>query len=205
MLAKGRIWPGSFTFRGQRYRYLLHSYNETWTNERAVEVPLAVALLDARRDARVLEVGNVLSHYGHTGHEVVDKFEAAPGVRNADVLEADFYAAYDLIVSISTLEHVGLDEEEKDPDKPRRAVERLNSLLAPGGTLFVTVPLGYNAGLDDALTGGRIPFDEVGYLRRVSRLNRWGQASAGQVAGSAYGAPYPAANALAIGVTTQRK
>ena len=191
--------PDGFEFEGRPYEYFAHPYNETWRNERAVEIPIALGALDARGGGRVLEVGNVLVHYGRSGHDVVDKYERASNrVVQADIVDFMPPVAYDLIVAISTLEHVGLDEDVKDPAKPRRAVEHMASLLAPGGELLVTIPLGYNAAVDSDLETGALGFDEVGHLRRLDRLNRWSQASALEVAGTAYGHPFAAANALAV-------
>ncbi len=115
---------------------------------------MAERLVERSRGKRVLEVGNVLSHYAPVTHDVVDKYERAPGVRNVDVLDLAPEPAYDLIVTISTLEHVGRDEEPRDPARAIRALEHLRRLLNPGGELFATVPLGYNPDLDRALAEG---------------------------------------------------
>ena len=69
----------------------------------------------------MLEVGNVLGHYVPVEHLVVDKYEQAPGVLNDDVADLDLGRQFDLVLAVSTLEHVGLDEETRDPDKPRHA------------------------------------------------------------------------------------
>jgi O-Antigen ligase len=169
-LARGR--GGSFEFQGRRYLYLVHRHNHTWLNERAVEVPLARALVQERDGARVLEVGHVLGHYGCGGHDVVDKYERAAGVVNADVLEWEPDQPYDLIVSVSTLEHVGWDEEPRDPELALVAVDRLRGLLAPGGLLAATLPVGYHPGLDAAIREGHAGFEEVGALRWQGGL-RW--------------------------------
>jgi SAM-dependent methyltransferase len=195
-----RLRPGKFTFAGAEYRYFVHAYNETWRNERAVELPIVLRAVDEHRGARVLEIGNVLAHYGRAGHDVVDKYEAAPGVRSVDVVELQAPEPYDLVVTISTLEHVGFDEDVRDPDKPRQAVERMAGALAPGGTLLVTVPLGYNDALDRDLRAGRIEFDELRFLKRISSDNRWLEVTESEVEGVAYGAPYKWANGLAVGI-----
>lgn len=195
-----RLRPGSFAFAGGDYRYFVHAYNVTWRNERAVELPIVLRALDEHPGARVLEIGNVLAHYGHGGHDVVDRYETAPGVRSIDVVELEAEEPYDLVVTISTLEHVGFDEDERDPDKPRRALERMASVLAPGGTLLVTVPLGYNEALDRDLREGRIAFDELRFLKRVSPRNHWREIPASEAEGIEYGAPYPWANGLAVGI-----
>jgi hypothetical protein len=52
----------SFTVRGVDYRYFYHAYNQTYCNERAVEIPLVWPLVQGAPPERVLEVGNVLGH-----------------------------------------------------------------------------------------------------------------------------------------------
>ena len=183
--------PATFVHEGTEHRYLRHPYHYTWLNERAVEVPLATAVLDAAGPrARVLEVGNVTGHYRPHAHTVVDKYEQAPGVHNVDVVDLPgtpgLAGPYDLVVAISTLEHVGVDEPVADPGKAARAVAALTSLLAPGGRLWVTVPLGYNPVLQAQLLSGELGFDRVTALRRTGRDNRWEQAAPADVAGTRY-------------------
>jgi len=157
---------GSFTYAGSSYRLFRHGYHYTWMNERAVEIPIYLELLSGRDPSRVLEVGNVLSHYGPVAHTVVDRYERADGVVNQDVLAFRPDRELDLIVSISTLEHVGWDEEPRDPDKAVRAIEHLRSLLAPGGRLVFSVPACYNPRLDRGLAGNEIELSEMRALRR---------------------------------------
>jgi SAM-dependent methyltransferase len=192
-----RRWEGrTFTFGGETYPYLLHNYNVTWSNERAVEVPIAWRRVERAGGGRVLEIGNVLSHYHPVAHEVVDKFERASGVRNEDVTAFDTDARYDLVVSISTLEHVGFDEEPRDPGKPLRAVANLRRLLAPGGELFVTMPLGYNPHVDRLLDEGAFGWTEQRQLVRVSDDNRWEEADWAAARGRPYDGRWLAASAV---------
>ncbi len=142
------------------YAYLAHRRNYTWLNERAVEVPIARAAVDAA-EGRVLEVGNVLGHYVPVSHVVLDRYEQAPRRDNADVLEFEDEGGFDLIVSVSTLEHVGWDERPRDPSAAERAFAHLRGLLAPGGSLVVTLPVGSNRVLDEAIRGGRLELSEL--------------------------------------------
>jgi hypothetical protein len=162
----------AFTFGGETYTYLHRRYLYTWLNERAVEVPIVKRVVDAHRGERVLEVGNVLSHYYPVDHAVVDKYERGHGVLNVDVVDLRPDPRYDLIVSISTIEHVGVDEQPREPAKAMRAVERLTGLLEPGGKLLMTVPVGYNRELDRAIRERRLPLTRVAALRRTAS-NRW--------------------------------
>ena len=123
------------------------AYNQTIRNERAVELAVAFHWL-ADRTGSGLEIGNVLNHYGVTGHRVVDLHERAPGVDNMDVFYVD--GSYDWIVAISTIEHVRWDVE-RDAEGAAAAVEHLLTLT---DNLLVTVPLGWNPPLDAELPLG---------------------------------------------------
>jgi hypothetical protein len=194
---------GTFRFDGTELPYAIHAYNTTWRNERAVELPIALAAYERGRTAgaSILEVGNVLAHYGHAGHAVLDKYEQAAGVRNMDVMDLPDDERYDLIVSISTIEHMGLDEDVREPDKPARATERLTQALNPGGELLATFPMGYNADLDDLVRRGGLPFGEVRFLRRRGAGTDWEEVES--AAGARYGDPYEAANVVGIGRTSR--
>lgn len=165
---------GSFEWDGRQVPYFRHNYHYTWLGERNVEVALAKEVVEAHRGMKILEVGNVTPHYLDVDHTVVDKYEVAPGVINLDVVDIDLPpATFDLVMAISTLEHVGLDEAVLDPAKPARAVELLKSLVRPGGKLWVTHPVGYNPSLDADLASGAIAFDSLKALRREPKRNVW--------------------------------
>jgi len=188
----------SFTARGVDYRYFYHAYNQTYCNERAVEIPIVWPMVQQLPPERVLEVGNVLSHYFPARHDVVDKFERAPGVQNVDVVDFRPAQSYDLIVSISTLEHVGFNEKPLEPEKPVRAIRHLQRCLSPQGRLVITMPVGFNPHLDRLLLEGRIPLDDALCLRRISADNRWREASWADLRHAKYGHPYHNANGLAV-------
>lgn len=169
-----------FRWDGRPVAYVHHRYNHTWANERAVEIALAAEVLDGAAGTRVLEVGNVMAHYlddEHPGHArtVVDKYERAPGVINADITDLEPGGDYDLVLSVSTLEHVGWDEDVVDPEKPGRALAVLKESLAPGGRLWTTLPVGYNPHLDERLRAGEYGFTRLRALRRERSRNVWRQ------------------------------
>jgi SAM-dependent methyltransferase len=177
---------GSFELRGERHPYLFHRYKLSWLTERAVEVPVVQAIVDRHAGRRILEVGHVLGHFRAGSHTVVDKYEQAPGVLNLDVLELGELGPFDLIIAISTLEHVGLDEAERDPSKAPRAVEALRQRLTPGGQLVLTIPAGYNRAFDAAIRDGAIATDSLVALRRVPGRSGWREVDAAE----AFTAPY---------------
>jgi hypothetical protein len=137
--------------------YFCHRHNLTWRNERAIEIPVVVDFLRRHGRGVGLEFGNVLNHYGlGENRTVVDRYEAAEGVTNIDVLDIDPNARFDYIVSISTLEHVGWDEGPRDPDKAGSAYEYLRSLLSTEGRMLITVPLGHHDRLDELVATGQL-------------------------------------------------
>ncbi len=191
--------PPAFALAGKHYQAAWHLYNQTWTNERSVELALALAQLEGRDPSRILEIGNVLSWYLPIQHTVVDRYETGRGVVNVDVIDLDLRARFDLILAISTLEHVGWDESPRDPEKPSRAISVLRRHLAPEGIGLVTLPLGYNPHVTDLLMAGRLEFHETHFMKRVSRDNRWVQATWEEVRMVRWGKPYRGANGLLIG------
>lgn len=191
--------PRYFDCEGKAYEYFEHPYNRTWLNERAVEIPIIWDEMKNYAPQDVLEIGNVMSHYFHFGHTVVDKYEKRAGTIQQDVVDLKLSRRYQLIVSISTLEHVGWDETPRTPGKHLTALDVLRNYLIPGGVLLVTFPLGYNPLLDEDLYFERLGFDKVLYLKRLS-VEDWRQTNLEEVRGAKYNEPFRAANALVVGL-----
>jgi hypothetical protein len=174
---------------------------KTWAGERAVEIPIVMEMVRKYQGTNILEIGNVLSHHVQFEHDVLDKYEITKGVINEDVVDFTSEKKYDLIVSISTLEHVGWDEETRDDMKIPKAIENLKSLITSrGGTIIITLPLGYNSALDKLLKDGVIQFSKQFHLIRISKGNEWKEASWEEVQDTRYNSPFPFANGLLIGI-----
>ncbi len=187
-----------FEFLGHRLPYTLARYNNSFLNERAVEISIARWFL-AQKPGRVLEVGNVLSHYGFRADTVVDKYEVIPGVLNHDIVDFSPEEPFDTVVAISTLEHVGWDEHPRRPEKVLRAVENLRKVVRQDGRILVTTPVGHNRTLDLALRSGEISFPRESWLVR-NRRNEWRETDREEALGKRYGSPYTGANGLFVGM-----
>ena len=131
----------------------------------------------------------------------MDKYEHAPGVINEDVVSFSPQRTYDLIVSVSTLEHVGWDENEpRDPPKVLRAIDRLRSMLNEDGKLLMTIPRDWNGELDRYIDEGQIPFAKLRCLKRVSADGRWVEVNHEALRGVTYDSPFRYANGVIVGL-----
>ncbi|GAC1431195.1 MAG: hypothetical protein NVSMB54_25590 [Ktedonobacteraceae bacterium] len=190
-------------FHGKTLRYNRIAYNNR--AERAVEIPLAFDFLATHRhDGPILEIGNVLQHYenalsdafGIRSRCIVDKFEVGDGIENRDIMDIDFREKYQVIVSVSTVEHVGQNvnpsglfgehSQVTDREAPLKAIAKMYDLLAPGGHALLTVPFGVltDGGwyiqfstdyLNLLVTKYGLPHDalSVGFLRCIERASTW--------------------------------
>lgn len=179
-------------------------------SERVVEVSLGRTLLKGNREAKVLEVGNVMSQYIYEfPHPIVDKHDRSknPLVQNVDIVDFTSEDRFDLILSLSTLEHVGFNEEgigdtrdeKPDPLKILKAIQVMKDHLTPGGQIWVTWAFGANPALDDLVRDGTVAFPQEYFLDRTSAENDWMLCWKETALAKKYGAPFPAGNALYIG------
>ena len=194
-----RLAKREFVFGDKSLPLFYHGYNMTWANERAVEVPIGRDYLSCADGGRVLEVGNVLSHYGKITHTVLDKFEHGEGIINEDILAYSPAERFDLILSISTFEHIGFDDEADGDSgkKIRRAIAACRGLLADEGRLVLTVPLGYNPALDRMIVNDQLQYDSAIFIRRSGAFD-WEPTSVDRALGCRYGSPFPYANAVMV-------
>ena len=159
----------TFRLGGLTLPYIHHPYNYTSNNERAVEVAVGLYLLSKAN--RALEVGAVLPHYlpkwPKGAHEVIDLYEKCPGVTNADVLSYIPRGQYDLVLSISTLEHLHRAADIE------MAITRMKSWLKDGGMLFVTIPHGYRSEVDELVYSGKLAMDVARMDKMDTERNLW--------------------------------
>lgn len=190
----------TFNFQGKKYHYFYHWYNNAWRNERAVEIPIIWSFVNKYNGKNILEIGNVLSYYFTIHHDVVDKYDLAENIIKKDVINFSPHKKYDLIVSISTIEHIGRDEESKDPQKVLKILEKLKTFLSHKGIIVITFPLGYNEILDISIRKGKLKFNKLFFLqRKLSDINFWVE-SARQIKSNKKSDLWIPKNGLAIGI-----
>jgi len=164
-----------------------------------VEVPIARSYAELAGADRTLEVGNVLSHYGPVKHEIIDKFERGPGVMNQDITSFLPTKRYDLILSVSTFEHVGFDDEAegRSADKILSAIGACRALLTSSGRLVITVPISYNPELDELINSGKLGAQGETFLKKYGSQD-WRECLKHEAMQCKYKEPYSYANAVMV-------
>jgi SAM-dependent methyltransferase len=189
-------------FRGEKITLVYAPYNTTWVNERCVELAIARWFLKSVPSEDVLEVGNVLSHYFDDSHTIVDKYE--PGSIQVDIVDFEPGRLYDLILSISTIEHIAFDETDElevipeDVErKIRAAIDKCLEMLAPGGIFVITVPIGYNPILDGMIADNLLGSTRTAWYKKFPQRS-WSEVSKEEGMNCRYGSPYPYANCIML-------
>ena len=208
--------------RGPWRPRLLHA--PATADERSLEIPWALARYDGER--RVLDVGYAfaepaylagLTALGAAELTGVDLAEAeVPGLEAvvADVRELPFAdSSFDLVFCISTLEHVGRDNEVYEVEAAREeqgdeaALRELRRVLAKDGRLLVSVPTGEHD--DQGWQLQRTPGDWIAVFERAGFLvyedelyvhatDGWRSATHEEAEGARYGGGGPGAGAVLV-------
>jgi SAM-dependent methyltransferase len=204
--------------RGERPRRL---EGPPGTDERVVEIPWVLARVGS---GRVLEVGYAFAEPSYLaglleaasgGLVGVDLAEAeVPGMETvrADVRQLPFPDGdFDQILLVSTLEHIGADNERYGLDAPadrsgmRAALLELRRVLRPDGALLVTVPAGepsdYGWFRQEDVRGWTRLFAHAGFFLEEQEVyelgdDGWRAAPTFHAAGVRYGERGPAASAV---------
>jgi len=187
-----------FFLNDKQYNLFYHNYNITWANERCIEIPVVLDFIKNNK-GRILEVGNVLSHYFDANWDILDKFEKRKGIFNEDANQFCPNIRYDLIISISTFEHIGFDDESNN----KKVMTTFNNLkkncLNKKGKIIITAPIGYNPEFDKIISGNQLKFDEQMFLGRDGLLD-WKQITKEEALKSKYNKPFPYGNCVFFGV-----
>jgi len=213
--------------RGERPRWLQGPPD---TDERVVEIPWVLARLDGRR---ALEVGYAFAEPPYLAALLQAGFEELVGVDlatadvegligvQADVRDLPFDdGAFDLVLCVSTLEHVGADNTgyglaaEDDGASRLTALRELRRVLVSDGRLLITVPCGepgdYGWFRQDDVGGWTRLFTRAGFFveeQEVYELTAEGWRAAPELdsTGLRYGERGPAASAVICAELSPRR
>lgn len=189
-----------FEYHDMKLAYCASKYNHSDLNERTIEIPIIEHYINLLPHAKVIELGAVLQHYRRVNFLVVDKFEKGKGILNVDIVDFKPKKKFDLLISISTLEHIGFDDDT-DPAKIVKVVNHIRThVLSPTGKAVISFPLGYNPYLDQLIQSKEIKlFDRLEFMERYSHLNYWRMRLRPPVFPVNYNARYNNAQLLGIG------
>lgn len=213
--------------RGERPRWL---QGPPATDERVVEVPWVLARLRGRR---ALEVGYAFAEPPYLAALLSAGFDELTGVDlaaadvpgmttvQADVRDLPFEdRTFDLVLCVSTLEHVGADntgyglEAEIDAESRLTALRELRRVLATDGRLLITVPCGepgdYGWFQQDDVAGWTRLFTRAGFFveeQEVYELTEHGWRASPELdtKGLRYGGRGPAASAVLCAELSPRR
>ena len=194
------------------------------SDERALEIPWCLARY--RGERRVLDTGYAFAEPAYLAGLVglgaadlvgVDLAQAeVPGLRSvvADIRELPFPdESFDLVLCISTLEHVGRDNDvyaidaARDDGGDETALHELRRVLAKDGRLLISVPTGEH--VDQGWQIVRTPaewialFERCGFLvyedeLYVHETDGWRTATLADASRARYGAAGPGAGAVLL-------
>jgi hypothetical protein len=176
-------------------------------HERIVEVPFFKQIIKDRKN--ILEIGNVLSNYDVVGHMVVDKYEPKEynssslipmiPIAHKDIETYGIGLKFDIVISISTFEHIGYEAPEiKDNEKIVRVIKHIKeNLLTKCGDLWFSFPTGFNKNLDELIRTKKIQCTNYYCFQRYSEIG-WTCCQFENVNWDAYDNPYGCGNCIVI-------
>lgn len=181
-----------------KFDYFDREYNSTRTNERRVEMPIAMFWKDNIDQSKLIEIGCVLPHYEKTTHPVIDLYESFPGVLNIEAKNYDYTGKN--VLCISTIEHVEHDlnyisKTGRDVDAAPKLLDRIYNEC---NKCFFTWPSGVHTVLDRFILS---KFDEwkVYLFLRKDEQNNWIQVfDKTLISKTAYANPFPSGNLLIV-------
>ncbi len=97
-------------------------------------------------DKRMLEAGNVLSYYYRVRDDIIGRRNESERVINLEIIGFYTTKRYDLVINISTIEHIGFMRtstcEKRLVTTPKTTAGNRAFACSKTGT-FVTIPSGY--------------------------------------------------------------
>ena len=200
----------SFKFNGADYLYFFHRHNTGWPphrcTERVVELAIADHWLDCIGPDPVVEIGAVSPYYWPCRIDrIIDPADAHSKVSDRVSL---FDTQLDKlnVLSISTIEHIGLDDYQwQSAHQPLaenggrgNAIQAVQKFAAEADRFLITVPVGYNGHLDDWLFGTHSPATGINrYFFLRDGIWSWRQTQKVSEARKPYGQP-DWANAIVV-------
>lgn len=167
----------NFWHKGKIYALYEHPYNCGYTEERmterSVELALAMEWL-GKCEGEVTEIGAVTPYYFYCDKikDIIDPTDVHKRVnQRKSLFDADLKGGGGNILSISTVEHVGLSDYGMREEK--NAPNAVEKILQESKKCLITAPLGYNPLLDEWVRDNRD--NPMLSIMRRGINNRWSE------------------------------
>lgn len=135
--------------------FRLKNYPYNMTNERMVEIPFILQNIPKEKSIKILDIGCdesilpiMLSSYGYNVHGIdINNYDFDHinfKFHKGNLKDYDKFAKikYDCIISMSTIEHIGLGYYGKDDFSQKEAFQKVLGLLKDDGVFILTIPYG---------------------------------------------------------------
>ena len=143
------FWKNQFSFLWEKLNYSNYWYNKTSLNERSIEISIAKYFIKKLNNKNLLEIWAVIKHYFSFNHLVLDKFEIWDDIINQDIIDYKLPDSIDTIISISTMEHVWIDDDAIDFKKWYDAIKYIvDEAEKKNINYLITYPYWYSPWLD---------------------------------------------------------
>lgn len=147
------IYQNKLSYINQGIKY---SQNDYSVNERVIEKPvLFKQILKLNKNSEILDFGCSRSSlvielaslgYKVTGIDLRDYPFVHPNFKfyKKNILDLDTNIKYDFIIALSVVEHIGLGAygENTNTKDFNQVMDKLTSLVKPGGRVFISIPVG---------------------------------------------------------------
>jgi hypothetical protein len=140
----------TFKVNNVELSYCHHPYNQSYRNERTIEIPLGAYALNRLKElGETVELGAVMGFYQEIDHIMIDLYE----VGHDKILNKNYLDCYDLkgknLLSISTIEHIGWEEHGRTSYiGENMAAEAFDKAISESPYYFITTPVGAHPKLD---------------------------------------------------------
>lgn len=111
--------------------------------ERTIEVPIGIKWINGK--SNLIEIGAVLPYFCKTSHDVIDPSDGRANIKKY-LHEIDIVGKN--VLSISTIEHIGLEEYGNTYSNSNGAAESIQRILKESSSCLISVPIGYNLKMD---------------------------------------------------------
>lgn len=166
--------------------------------ERTIEVPIGIKWISGK--SNLLEIGAVLPYFCETNHDVIDPSDNKANIRKY-LHEVEITGKN--VLSISSIEHIGLEEYGNTYTNINGAAESIQRILKESLSCLISVPIGYNLEMDKWIKENQKELNIFTYRKISHRPILWEYNNKLIDLNAEYGKPFQYANLVVFIEKTQ--